>query len=271
VLDVSVIVPTHGRERLVVEAIQSALAQTGVTLEVIVLDDTQEGSARPGVEAIRDARVRYVKRSAPSRGRPAVARNEGMALARGQAVHFLDDDDLLADGALAALVEPLRRTRAGVAFAVVEAFGEDPLAVAQERDHFERAAAFGRTWAGSRWQIAREGLFGRAPVICSSCLFRRDDAIAAGGFDASIPVYEDVEFFVRVARARGATFVDHRVLHRRTGLPSLSRDASTDLTRASFGRIYASYRSHFGPAEFYALKVTAKLDALARRALRSHA
>src|SRR5689334_18634409 len=99
-IDVSVVMPTHKREKEVVEAIRSVLRQEGVNVEVIVLDDTPEGTARASVEGIGDARVRYLVNDPPSKGRPAVVRNYGATLAKGRYVHFLDDDDMLAEGAL---------------------------------------------------------------------------------------------------------------------------------------------------------------------------
>src|SRR5262245_31581018 len=124
--DVSVVVPTYRREKLVLEAVRSALAQSGVGVEVIVLDDTEEGTARAGIEELCDPRVRYVKRRTPSGGKPALVRNDGIALAQGRYLHFLDDDDRLANGALVALAEALdRRRRKGVAVGVVEPFGDD--------------------------------------------------------------------------------------------------------------------------------------------------
>src|SRR5258706_11705085 len=100
-VDVSVIIPTSRLEDLVVHAITSALAQRRVSVEVIVLDDSAEGTASASVASVDDPRVRYVRRAIPSRGRPAVVRNEGIAIARGRYLHFLDDDDHLFDGALA--------------------------------------------------------------------------------------------------------------------------------------------------------------------------
>src|SRR5690606_28623032 len=69
-VDVSVIIPTFHRERELVEAIDSALSQQGVEVEVIVLDDSPEASARSVAAAIDDPRVRYVARATPSGGRP---------------------------------------------------------------------------------------------------------------------------------------------------------------------------------------------------------
>ena len=126
-VDVSVIVPTHRREREVVDAVRSALRQRGVEVVVLVLDDASDGGARVGIEALDDPRVRYVRRATPSEGRPALVRNEGAALARGRYLHFLDDDEMLDDGALDEMVGALdARPDVGVAIGRVVPFGDDP-------------------------------------------------------------------------------------------------------------------------------------------------
>jgi glycosyltransferase involved in cell wall biosynthesis len=76
-LDVSVIIPTFHREKQLLEAIGSAQRQGGVTLEIIVVDDSPDASARDAVAALGDSRVRYVLRPQPSGGRPALVRNDG--------------------------------------------------------------------------------------------------------------------------------------------------------------------------------------------------
>src|SRR5918911_2234415 len=94
--DISIVIPTFRREVELLEAVRSALGQPQVTVEVIVVDDSGDGSAEGPVASLGDERVRYVRRTTPSGGVPALARNEGWALASGRYVHFLDDDDLLA-------------------------------------------------------------------------------------------------------------------------------------------------------------------------------
>src|SRR4051812_6402188 len=106
-VDVSVITPTFRRPAQVVEAVKSALTQEGVSVEVLVLDDSPEGSAREGIEGLGDRRVTYRKREVPSGGNPGAVRNEGWPLASGRFVHFLDDDDRMAQGALKALTAAL--------------------------------------------------------------------------------------------------------------------------------------------------------------------
>lgn len=90
--EITVIIPTHqGRDRETHRALQSALAQVGVSLEVVIVDD---GSSPPFTldgEFISDPRIRVVRRS--RNGGAAAARNDGVRHARGAWLAFLDSDD----------------------------------------------------------------------------------------------------------------------------------------------------------------------------------
>ncbi len=90
---VSVVIPTHGRPRWLVEAVESVLAQ-GTDAEVVVVDDA---SPEP-VRLPRDPRVRLVRREV--NGGSAAARNAGLDASTGPFVAFLDDDDLYLPGRL---------------------------------------------------------------------------------------------------------------------------------------------------------------------------
>jgi len=89
---VSVVVPTHNRSRLLALTLRSILWQQDVDLEVIVVDDGSSDDTAAVVAGLGDARVRLVRHDLP-RGVSA-ARNRGIAEARGEWVGFCDDDDL---------------------------------------------------------------------------------------------------------------------------------------------------------------------------------
>jgi glycosyltransferase involved in cell wall biosynthesis len=84
VVDVSVIIPTCHRETQLLETIASVQRQTGVELEIIVVDDSAGATARDTVASVTDTRLQYMARPEPSRGRPAQVRNDGAQLARGR-------------------------------------------------------------------------------------------------------------------------------------------------------------------------------------------
>jgi glycosyltransferase involved in cell wall biosynthesis len=87
----SVIIATYNYDRFIGDAIRSVQEQTADDLEIIVIDDGSTDETPAVLAAIRDSRLR-VHRIANSG--VSVARNTGIALARGQFIAFLDADDL---------------------------------------------------------------------------------------------------------------------------------------------------------------------------------
>lgn len=220
-VEVTVVIPTFRREHLVADSVRSVLAQEGVAVEVIVVDDSPEGSARQAVEGVGDARVRYLHRQHPSGGRPALVRNEGASQAQGEFIYFLDDDDLMEPGALARMVDALRqRPDAGLAFGVVAPFGENPEVLAQQQAYFSEARRVALRLRSPR-QFQARITYGSPVMVCSACLGRRSAFEACGGFDASIPVCEDADMWARLVGMTGFVFLDRVVVQYRTGAASL--------------------------------------------------
>lgn len=86
---ISVIIPTYNYARFLGEAIDSALAQTLPPLEVIVVDDGSTDATDEVLAAYGD-RIRVIRQK--NQG-VAMARNAGIAAARGDYLAFLDSDD----------------------------------------------------------------------------------------------------------------------------------------------------------------------------------
>jgi hypothetical protein len=104
-LALSVIITSHDYERYVGEAIASALEQ-GAPTEVIVVDDGSTDGSRGVIESFGE---RITAIFTANRGQ-AAAQNAGFAASSGEAVLFLDADDLLlpsaAESVRAALRDP---------------------------------------------------------------------------------------------------------------------------------------------------------------------
>lgn len=262
-VDVSVVIPTHDRPETLELAVRSALAQPGVAVEVIVVDDSETGSARPAVARIGDARVRYFRHSQPSAGHPSAPRNAAWLMAAGRYVYFLDDDDLLEEGALAELVAALDvRPNVGVAVGTVRPFGDDEQIVAQSRAHFERAARRMRDMHG-RTRLVAALLYSSAPLNSGACMIRRSALEAVGGYATDVPRCEGIDLYARAIRRFGFVFVDRVVSNYRISDRSLMHDPTAGQAIAeSYRRIHQRYRREHGTAELLALRAVAWIATL---------
>lgn len=110
---VSVILPTHNRADVLDRAIRSVLNQTYSNLELIVVDAASSDGTPEVVQAIDDKRLRCVRlNSDPG---PAATRNEGIEVARGKYIAFVDDDDEWDRTKLAKQVSVLKESAENVA------------------------------------------------------------------------------------------------------------------------------------------------------------
>jgi GT2 family glycosyltransferase len=263
-IDFSVIVPTFRRPGLLAEAISSVLRQHEVSVEIFVIDDSPEGSAEDVVRRLADSRITYVKNPNPSGGIPGVVRNMGWRLARGAYVHFLDDDDIVADGHYAAASAAFAANPSiGLVFGKIEPFGTGPAEqLDHERKYFadaaRKAAVSGRF--GSRMAFAGRMLFDKALLVCSASVIRGRCLAELGGFDPAIRLMEDVDFHLRAMRECGVLFLNRTAIRYRVGGPSLMHspdptEAQKQGERLGHGQMQTKYRKRYGALEFYALAI----------------
>ncbi|WP_189492514.1 glycosyltransferase [Streptomyces antnestii] len=184
------IIPLYNTEKYIEACIASVLSQTHRELEVIVVDDGSTDGGAAIAESIADKRVRVDR--GPNRG-GAGARNRGLALAKGEIVAFLDADDLWYPDKLSEQISVLRSDRdvvaVGAVFHYLSEDGRRPLSqIGQDARN-----------ADTRERMQRGQL---APFPINSCLIAWADAVrAAGEYDESLPVVEDIDLMSRLALA----------------------------------------------------------------------
>ena len=261
-IDFSVIIPTFRRPRELAEAITSVLRQAGVTIEIVVIDDSPEGSAEDSVTSFQDSCITYLKNPKPTGGFPSIVRNIGWPLAKGSFVHFLDDDDIVADGYYSSVKAAFAaKPYTGLVFGRIEPFGRGPVEqLNHERKYFAEAAHKAALCDrfGSRMAFTGRMLFANALLVCSSSVIRRECLTRIGGFDSSIRLMEDADFHVRAMREGGALFLNQTAIRYRVGSPSLmhspqASEAQKEGERFGHRQMQAKYRKERGAIEFYAL------------------
>lgn len=107
---VTIVVPTRNRADLVVDCVRSILSQTGDhSYEIVVVDnDSTDGTAQ-AVDALASEHPDRVRRVFQRGLGINVARNAGVAASRAPLIAFLDDDAVVPDTYVAAIVEGAAR------------------------------------------------------------------------------------------------------------------------------------------------------------------
>lgn len=106
--EVSVVIPFYENVVWLEEAVESVLAQTYRNWEIIVVNDGSSENVEKFLSMYLN-KIRYIKTS--NRG-PAAARNEGIELARGKYIAFLDSDDLWMKNKLEVQIKEMKRYNA---------------------------------------------------------------------------------------------------------------------------------------------------------------
>ena len=188
---ISIVTPAFDVAPFVADTIRSARAQHMSDWEMILVDDgSRDGTARAAEHAAEgDPRIRILRQANAG---VSVARNAGIAAARGEALMFLDADDWLAPDALRRLVTALRAAPdAALAYgpwaAVAEAARPGDLPLTLKTGPFPTGDVLDRL-------LVRNLL-----VNGGHALIRREALDAAGGFRPGIRYGEDWECWVRLA------------------------------------------------------------------------
>lgn len=111
---ISVIMLTYNREKLVIRAIESILAQTYPDFEFIIVDNgsTDRSGEIADKYAAKDDRIRIIHRG---RGNIGAGRNTGLDAAQGEYIAFIDDDDWAESDFLEFLLNLIEENQADVA------------------------------------------------------------------------------------------------------------------------------------------------------------
>lgn len=93
---ISAVMPTHNRDKIIGESIQSIIDQTENNWELIIVDDHSdaEDKTEAVVKSFADERIFYIKLDDKFGRGIAAARNFGVMLAKGEYIAVLDSDDI---------------------------------------------------------------------------------------------------------------------------------------------------------------------------------
>ena len=225
--DVSIVVPTRNRPRLLKLALLTAIRQRGVNVEVIVVDDASTDDAAAAVVSdLVGSAVRLLRQPAPSG--VSAARNRGISEATGEWIAFLDDDDLWAPEKLIKQLDAV--TAAGRTWVYAGDVNVDG-----------SLRVLSASPPPSPEQVMEALLrYNPVPTGASNVMVRADVLEEAGPFDPELRRTEDWDMWIRLARTGPPASVRHPLVayrFHRTNIPLETSEMirEPDLLAARYG------------------------------------
>jgi glycosyltransferase involved in cell wall biosynthesis len=216
---ITALIPTHNSDSYIRDTVASVLAQTYPMHEVIVVDDGSTDRTEQVLSSY-SGRIRYVRQ--PNAGPPA-ARNAGLKLATGEWIALLDSDDLWVPKKTELQMNYVRdHQTCSLVYTDMKTF--DATGIIEESVKISRNLNLpsGRIFP----QVFAETLF-----QTSSVLIRKSCVDRVGGFDTSLRMGDDYEFFLRMARHYEVGYVDEPLVLYRQHLTQGTRTWGKQLQR----------------------------------------
>ena len=186
--EISVIIPTHNRASMVIEAVESVLAQEMVDFELIVIDDGSSDDTEDKL-GVFNSRLSYYRQENAG---VAAARNRGLEISKAPLISFLDSDDLW-------LPKKLRTQHQFM-------LDHPEVWICQTEEIWLRKGR--RVNPKRHHQKVSGDIFQRSLDLClvspSAVMLRRELFEKVGNFDEELLAAEDYDLWLRVA-------VDYRV------------------------------------------------------------
>lgn len=222
---ISVVIPLYNKGREIGATLRSALAQTWLPAEIVVVDD---GSTDGGAEVVRAIGSPLVRLLVQPNSGVSAARNRGVAQTRGEYVAFLDADDRWESGYLAEIAALIREFPGcgiySTAFWAVGREGRFAAPCPERRgvvDNFFRDSAH------------------RYIAIPSASVVPRRVFDEAGGFPPGMKIGEDLYLWIRIARRRPVCFSPARLVeYSKTAANRSAAIYTPEQTAFSFEQLY---------------------------------
>lgn len=250
---VSVIIPTYNRGKVITRSIDSVLNQTYKDLELIIVDDCSTDNTQEIVRQIDDPRVTYI--CLEENQGACVARNVGIAKARGEVIAFQDSDDEWHCDKLAVQIEVMKKTNADVCFCKVRRYYDSI-------DIDDGCGGSFPDLQGSRF-MSHEDMCNKA-CISTQTILAWKKVFEEHLFDSQVRKAQDYDWGIRASRNHSFYFLDDILVDQYIQKDSLSA-AGLKAVKQSRQYFLEKYQEEFADNkqfEIYQLKVLVRAKAL---------
>lgn len=217
---VSILIPAYNSELYLAETLDSALAQTWPSIEIIVVDDGSKDNTLAVAKKYESRNVQVLAQIV-NQGQTA-ALNRCLAAAQGDFIQYFDADDILEPRKIQIQVERLMQ-------APPDTLAIAPWARFHQNDLTTAKFVPNRDWQDYNDPIAWlvDGWSGHGTMPPGSWLYPRGIVEQIGTWDERLSLNNDMEYFTRaVLASKQLLFCPEAVWYYRSGNPSLSGQRS---------------------------------------------
>jgi GT2 family glycosyltransferase len=227
---VSILIPAYNAADWIAQTIQSALDQTWLNTEIIIVDDGSTDHTLDIANTFKHSKVHVLTQA--NQG-AAAARNHALRRAQGDYIQFLDADDLLAPDKIEQQIKLLQTSPTNyIASGAWARFYRNPTDAAFKPEPLWQNMQ-PVDWLVCAWN-------GHWMMHPAAWLVPRSIAAAAGPWDERLSLNDDGEYFCRVVLAsRSIQFCPEAKSYYRSGLAGSLSDWKSDAAYASACRAIA--------------------------------
>jgi hypothetical protein len=261
---VTVVIPCYNYGRYLVQCVHSVLAQKGVAVDALIVNDASTDDSAEVACGLADADARVSVIDHQRNIGHIASYNEGLGSATGDYVVLLSADDMLTPGSLARATTVMEaRPHVGLVYGHPLVIHDDDVIPA--RTGGLRGV---HVWAGADW-ISAQCRRGLSCIYCPEVCVRTSVQRTVGDYSATLPHTADLEMWLRVASVAHIARVSSDQAYRRMHGESMMQTTFGGLLADLQGRRDA-YESFFGGAGAELPRAKADL-ATARRRLAGEA
>lgn len=209
--DVTVVITTYNREKLLGRAIDSVLAQTYPHWELVIIDDASTDNTAELVQSYSDKRIRYIRH--PENRGSSASLNTGILSSQKKYICILDSDDEYVPTHLEKHVNLIKNSPPEVGFVYCR-IGELQPDGSLKPAHFNLV----------RGQAYKQALWQGYLAQMASLLVKRECFDAVGVFDTQFPCFKDDDICFRLAKNFLVDYIPDILV-------IIHRDAASQLTR----------------------------------------
>lgn len=243
---VSILIPLYNAEAFIAETINSIINQTYSNIEIIIVDD---GSTDNSLEVAKKIAAKNVKIFQQKNKGACAARNKAFELSSGDYIIFFDADDLMSKKKIANQMQ------------LVEKFGDDytyssqwipfvnnPGDIEKQANLIDQSFDDVCGWFKTSWVnnlSAQTGIWLTPRKIIKS----------AGGWDETLKVNQDGDFFFRVLmKSKGVKFAKNSLVYYRRELSDSISNTNIPERAESILKSYKKYEDVLKLDDSYEMK-----------------